>query len=102
MTEKTTFSSAADAASASIDAAVRKAEDALAALKSALNSEHAGEIGDKISAAAAALLREGEQLLAQNETLNKAQKDLSGAVRRNPLGAIAVAFGAGLLIALLT
>ncbi len=94
--------SAADSASAALEGAVRRAEEALAALKAALQSGDAGELGEKLSASASALLREGEEFIEHNETLNTARKDVSGAIQRNPIGALALAFGAGLLLALLT
>jgi hypothetical protein len=93
---------ATDSAPLSLDGAVRRAEEALAALKAALHSGEAGELGEKVSATASALLREGEELIENNETLKTARKDVSGAVQRNPLAALAIAFGAGLLLALLT
>ena len=60
------------------------------------------EIGDEVSRAASALSQEAEELLASHETVKKAREDLTGAVRRNPLASIGVAFGLGLIFALLT
>jgi ElaB/YqjD/DUF883 family membrane-anchored ribosome-binding protein len=62
----------------------------------------ADELAAKSAAAAASLFRQGRALLAQNEELAAASKELSKAVRSNPLGAIAIAFATGFIIALLT
>ena len=102
MSDESESKSAADTASATLDASVRRAKEALAALKAALRSGQTGEMAEQVSATAAELLREGEEFIENNETLKTARKDLAGAVQRNPLGAVAIAFGAGLLVALLT
>jgi ElaB/YqjD/DUF883 family membrane-anchored ribosome-binding protein len=86
---------------ASLSEAVQRAEAALASLKHALDEGEVGELGDKVKATASALMHEGEQLIGRSETLSHAREDLSGAIRRNPLAAVGVAFGAGLLLALL-
>jgi len=89
-------------ATASIVAAIRRAEIALENIKRALKEDTLEEMGAKAAAAASTLLREGEALVAESETLTRAKTELSGAVKRNPLAALGLAFGAGLLIALLT
>jgi hypothetical protein len=59
------------------------------------------ELAAKAAAAAASLLRQGRTMLAENEELAAATKELSKAVKSNPLGAIAIAFTAGFVLALL-
>jgi hypothetical protein len=90
---------AAARAAVSIAAAIRRAEIALENVKQSLNEDRLEDFGAK---AAATLLGEAEALVAQSEALTRVQAEVSGAVRRNPVGALAVAFGAGLLLALLT
>jgi len=87
---------------AAIVAAIQRAELALDNIKQALKSGSAGDVGAKAAAAASTLLSESEALVANSDALNRANAQLSGAVRRNPLAALGVAFGAGLLLALLT
>ena len=87
---------------ASLAAAVHRAEQTLAELKAALDKGDVGEMGDKVAAAAATLMREGEQLIEQNEVMKGARQELTGAIRKNPLASVGIAFGAGLLLALLT
>jgi regulator of protease activity HflC (stomatin/prohibitin superfamily) len=87
---------------ASIAAKIRRAEIALEAIKNALKEDSLEDLGAKAAAAASTLLGEAEALAAESETLARAKTELSGAVRRNPIGSLAVAFGAGLLLALLT
>jgi ElaB/YqjD/DUF883 family membrane-anchored ribosome-binding protein len=94
-------SSPEDPAAASLAAAVRRAEESLAELKAALDEGEGGEISHKVAAAAAALVREGEHLIEQNEVLKGARQEVTGTIRKNPLAAVGVAFGAGLLLALL-
>ena len=102
MSDDSESKSAAESASETLDASVRRAREALAALKAALRSGQVGEMAEQVSTTAAELLREGEELIENNETLKSARADLSSAVKRNPLGAVAIAFGVGLLVALLT
>jgi ElaB/YqjD/DUF883 family membrane-anchored ribosome-binding protein len=97
-----TESSTPDPTAAALAAAVHRAEEALAQLKAALDKGEVGEISHKVAAAATTLFREGEQMIEQNETLRGARQEITGAIRKNPLAAIGVAFGAGLLLALLT
>jgi hypothetical protein len=53
------------------------------------------------SAAAASLLRQARTLLAESEELAAASKELRKAVKSNPLGAVAIAFATGFILALL-
>ncbi len=94
--------SALGAAAAAISAAVARAEAALDQLKQALGEEELEDLGAKASAAAKALYREGQELLAQSEPLARAKTELTESVRRNPLAAVGLAFAAGLLVALFT
>lgn len=82
-----------------IAAAIRKAEEAINALRASLKSSGIDELGSKAAQAATTLLSEGEALLADNEVLKKAQHELRGAVRTSPLAALALAFGVGVLVA---
>jgi hypothetical protein len=86
----------------SIAAAIRRAEIALQNVKRALKEENLEDLSAKAAEAAATLIKEGEALIGESETLTRAQTELTGAVRRHPLAALGVAFGAGLLLALLT
>jgi ElaB/YqjD/DUF883 family membrane-anchored ribosome-binding protein len=92
----------ADPTKASIAAAVRNAEEALANLKRALKKGSLSEISGEVRAAAATVAREAEHLISDSETLQGARNELAGSIQRNPLTAVGVAFGAGLLLALLT
>lgn len=89
-------------ATALIAAAIRRAEIALENIKQALKEDSLEDLGVKASTAASTLLSEAEALVAESEALARAKAELSGAVRRSPLAALGIAFGAGLLLALLT
>jgi hypothetical protein len=91
-----------DPATTSITAAVRNAEEALASLKRALKKGAIGEVGEEVAAAAAKLAREAEHLIADNQALQSAQTEFTGAIRRNPLASVGAAFLAGLLLARMT
>ena len=82
-----------------IGAAIRRAEDAIKALRASLKTNGFDELSAKAAQVAGALLSEGEALIADNEVLAKAQHELRGAVRTSPLTALAIAFGAGVMIA---
>ena len=82
--------------------AILRAEAALDAVKKSLAEGKLHEIGAQASAAASTLLNEAEDLMEHSQTLHKAREDLSGAVRRNPLASLGIAFGLGLLFALFT
>jgi hypothetical protein len=62
---------------------------------------HSDEPAATSAAAAASLLREARTLLAENEELAAASKELRKAVKSNPLGAVAIAFATGFILALL-
>jgi hypothetical protein len=87
---------------AAIAAAIRRAEIALDNIKRSLKEDDLADLGAKVAAAASTLFNEGEALIAQSDALQRAKAEVGGAVRRNPLAALGIAFGAGLLIALLT
>jgi len=93
---------AVNAGAEAISQAIARTESALEALKTALAGGKLEEVGAQAAAAASTLYREAEDILAHSETLKQARVEVTSAVRRNPLAALAVAFGAGLLIALLT
>jgi ElaB/YqjD/DUF883 family membrane-anchored ribosome-binding protein len=60
------------------------------------------QLRSKAAGAASTLYRESREFLAQNDELSKAAEQLSGAIRKNPLAAVGIAFTAGLVLALLT
>ena len=93
---------ATEEAAASISAAIRRAEGALESVRKALKQGRLEDVGASAVAAASALLREGEALVAESQTLAAAEAQLRGAVRRSPLTSLGAAFAAGLIIALLT
>ena len=74
--------------------ALAHARHALERLRASLDEGAGGRI--------AALGAEIEKAVADNEALNAAHGELVEAVRRRPLTALAIAFGAGLALALLT
>jgi hypothetical protein len=78
-------------------------DDALAHARSALGRHSAAlpEAGGDARRRVAALAQEIERTIAANETLNAARDEVGGAVRRHPLAALGIAFGAGLVLALL-
>jgi ElaB/YqjD/DUF883 family membrane-anchored ribosome-binding protein len=78
-------------------------EEALARARSALERLSAAlpEAGGDARRRVAALVQEIEKTVAENETLNAARDEVGGAVRRHPLAALGLAFGAGLALALL-
>jgi hypothetical protein len=77
------------------------AADALAHARHALERLRAS-LGEGAGSRIAALGAEIEKAVADNEALNAARGDLVETVRRRPLTALAIAFGAGLALALLT
>jgi len=94
--------SAVNAVAEAITEAVARAEKALEALKQALAGGKLEDVGTQAAAAASTLYREAEDLLAHSEALDQARTEVTRAVRRNPLAALGIAFGAGVLVALLT
>jgi ElaB/YqjD/DUF883 family membrane-anchored ribosome-binding protein len=83
-------------------AAPRPAQQAIENAKELVAQAHLDEVGAKAATAASNLYREGRDRLASNEDLTQAAEQLSGAIRKNPLAAVGIAFSAGLLLALLT
>ena len=77
------------------------AADALAHARHALERLRAS-LGEGAGGRIAALGAEIEQAVADNEALNAARGEVVEAVRRRPLTALAIAFGVGLALALLT
>jgi len=59
------------------------------------------QLRSRLADAAATLYREGRERPAGSEELSKAGAEVSSTIRRNPLAAVAVAFLAGLILALI-
>lgn len=87
---------------AALSAAARHAQQAVESAKGLAAQAHLDEVGAKAAAAASNLYREGRDRLPGNDELSQAAEQLSGAIRKNPLAAVGIAFSAGLLLALLT
>jgi ferric-dicitrate binding protein FerR (iron transport regulator) len=77
------------------------AADALAHARHALERLRAS-LGEGAFGRIAALGAEIEKAVADNEALKAAHTEIIETVRRRPLTALAIAFGAGLALALLT
>jgi ElaB/YqjD/DUF883 family membrane-anchored ribosome-binding protein len=95
---------AADApgmAATALSAAAKRATQALDSAKGAVAGADLDELGSKAVAAASTLYHQGRDLISNSEELTQAKDELSGAIRKNPLAAVGIAFTAGLLIALL-
>ena len=92
---ETKVSDAAD----EIAAALRRAEEAIAALRERLNAGSLEDIGAKAVDAAASLLSEGEALIAENDLLSRGQQELRAFAKTRPLTALGVAFGIGAVFA---
>jgi ElaB/YqjD/DUF883 family membrane-anchored ribosome-binding protein len=92
----------AGSSAAALSAAARQAQQALENAKELVAQAHLDEVSAKAVQAASNLYREGRDRLAGNEDLSQAAEQLSGAIRKNPLAAVGIAFSAGLLLALLT
>ena len=105
MTKKDDSESADDSghesARAALAAAAKHAQQAVESAKGVVSQAHLDEVGARAASAAADLYREGRDRLASNEELSQAAEQLSGAIRKNPLAAVGIAFSAGLLLALL-
>jgi ElaB/YqjD/DUF883 family membrane-anchored ribosome-binding protein len=86
---------------AALSAAAKHAQQALDSAKGIAAQTHLDDVGAKAAAAASNLYREGRDRLPGNEELSEAAEQLSGAIRKNPLAAVGIAFSAGLLLALL-
>jgi ElaB/YqjD/DUF883 family membrane-anchored ribosome-binding protein len=87
---------------AALSAAARQAQQAIENAKELVAQAHLDEVGSRAAQAASNFYREGRDRLATNEELSQAAEQLSGAIRKNPLAAVGIAFSAGLLLALLT
>jgi len=86
---------------AALSAAAKTAQQAVESAKGIASQAHLDEVGAKAASVASNLYREGRDRLADNEDLTQAAEQLSGAIRKNPLAAVGIAFSAGLLLALL-
>lgn len=89
------------AGSGAISAAARHAQHAIDSAKDIVAGADLDQLKAKTADAAAAIARQGRELLDRDEVVN-AREQLSDQIRKNPLAAVGVAFTAGLLIALLT
>jgi ElaB/YqjD/DUF883 family membrane-anchored ribosome-binding protein len=95
------LSAAAKHAQQALDSAKGTAQQALDSAKGIAAQAHLDDVGAKAAAAASDLYQQGRDRLANSEELSEAAKQLSGAIRKNPLAAVGIAFSAGLLLALL-
>jgi hypothetical protein len=86
---------------AALSAAARHAQQAVESAKGIVSQARLDEVGARAAETASNLYREGRDRLAGNEDLTQAVEQLSGAIRKNPLAAVGIAFSAGLLLALL-
>ncbi len=93
---------ASDVAATALSAAAKRATQALDSAKGAMAGADLDELGSKAAAAASTLYRQGREILSSNEELTQAKEELTGAIRRNPLAAVGIAFTAGLVLALIT
>ena len=95
------MSAAAKTAQQALDTAKGTAQQALDSAKGAVSQVHLDDLGAKAAATASDLYQQGRDHLPSNEDLSQAAEQLSGAIRKNPLAAVGIAFSAGLLLALL-
>jgi ElaB/YqjD/DUF883 family membrane-anchored ribosome-binding protein len=95
------LSAAAQTAQQALESAKGTAQQALDSAKGIVSQAHLDEVGAKAASAASNLYQQGRDHLPGNEDLAQAAEQLSGAIRKNPLAAIGIAFSAGLLLALL-
>ena len=93
--------SAKGTAHQALESAKGTAQQALDGAKGIASQTHLDDVGAKAAAAASDLYQQGRDRLASNEELSQAAEQLSGAIRKNPLAAVGIAFSAGLLLALL-
>jgi ElaB/YqjD/DUF883 family membrane-anchored ribosome-binding protein len=84
-----------------LDSAKGTAQQALETARGYASQTHLDDAAAKAAAAASDLYQQGRDRLANSEDLSQAAEQLSGAVRKNPLAALGIAFSAGLLLALL-
>ena len=80
----------------------KRAQAALGAARDYVAGTDVGELRAKAADKAAALYKQGRDVIANPPDVGKTTEDLRDTIRRNPLAAVGVAFTAGLLIALLT
>lgn len=95
------LSGAAKTAQQALESAKGTAQHALDSAKGIASQTHLDDVGAKAAATASNLYRQGRDRLPGNEELSEAAEQLSGAIRKNPLAAVGIAFSAGLLLALL-
>ena len=86
---------------AALAAASKHAQHAIEEAKALAAGANLDEVGARAAETASSLYQGGRDLIANNEDLSRAAESLSGAVRKNPLAAVGVAFSVGLLLALL-
>jgi ElaB/YqjD/DUF883 family membrane-anchored ribosome-binding protein len=89
-------------AAAALSAAAKRATQALGSARGAVAGADLDEMGSKAVAAATTLYRQGRDILSNSEELTQAKEELSGAIRKNPLAAVGIAFAVGIVIALIT
>ena len=95
------LSTASKTAKQALESAKGTAQQALDSAKGIASQTHLDDAAAKAAAAASDLYQQGRDRLANSEELSQAAEQLSGAIRKNPLAAIGIAFSAGLLLALL-
>jgi ElaB/YqjD/DUF883 family membrane-anchored ribosome-binding protein len=95
------LSAAAQTAQQALESAKGTAQQALDGARGIVSQTHLDEVGSRAAAAASDLYRQGRDHLPDSEELAEAAEQLSGAIRKNPLAAIGIAFSAGLVLALL-
>jgi len=95
------LSAASKTAHQALDSAKGAAQQALDSAREYASQTHLDDVGAKAAAAASNLYQQGRDRLANTEELSQAAEQLSGAIRKNPLAAVGIAFSAGLLLALL-
>jgi ElaB/YqjD/DUF883 family membrane-anchored ribosome-binding protein len=95
------LSTASKTAHQALDSAKDAAQGALDSAREYASQTHLDDVGAKAAAAASDLYQQGRDRLANSEELSQAAEQLTGAIRKNPLVAVGVAFSAGLLLALL-
>ena len=95
------LSTASKTAKQALESAKGTAQQALDSAKGIASQTHLDDVGAKAAATASNLYRQGRDHLPRNEDLSEAAEQFSGAIRKNPLAAVGIAFSAGLLLALL-
>jgi ElaB/YqjD/DUF883 family membrane-anchored ribosome-binding protein len=100
-TAQQALDSAKGTAQQALDSAKGTAQQALDTARGYASQTHLDDAAARAAAAASDLYQQGRDRLANSEELSQAAEQLSGAIRKNPLAAIGIAFSAGLLLALL-